>query len=79
MNYYIIRCKLGHSGSGQYREISFNIKARNAIDAMDRAKRMPGVKHNSSTVVLGLKQITQEEYVQNRKESAYKDFKKDGV
>ena len=79
MNYYIVKCKLGHSGSGQHREISFNIKARNAIDAMDRAKRMPGVKHNSSTVVLGLKQITQEEYVQNRKESAYKDFKKDGV
>ena len=79
MNYYIVRCKLGHSGSGRYREISFNIKAKNAIDAMDRAKRMPGVKHTSSTAVLGLKQITQEQYFQNRKESAYKDFKKEGV
>lgn len=79
MNYYIVRCKLGHSGSGQYREILFNIKARNAIDAMDKARKMPGVKHDSNTAILGLKQITQEEYVQNRKESAYKDFKKEGV
>ena len=77
MNYYIIKCKLGHSGTGQYREISFNIKAKNAIDAMSKAKRMPGVKHDSNTAILGLKQITEEEYKQNRKMSAYQDFKKE--
>lgn len=76
MNYYIVRCKLGHSGTGQYREISFNIKAKSASDAIDKAKRMPGVKHDSSTVILGLKQITEEQYNKNRKESAYEDFKK---
>ena len=76
MNYYIVKCKLGHSGTGQYREISFNIKAKNVSDAIDKAKRMPGVKHDSSTAILGLKQITEEQYNINRKESAYKDFKK---
>lgn len=76
MNYYIVKCKLGHSGTGQFREISFNIRAKNAADAIARAKRMPGVKHDSSTAILGLKQITEEEYKQNRKTSAYQDFKK---
>lgn len=38
MNYYIVKCKLGHSGTGQYREISFNIKAKNASDAIDKAR-----------------------------------------
>ena len=46
---------------------------------MDKAKKMPGIKHDSSTAILGLKQITEEQYNQNRKESAYKDFKKEGV
>ena len=77
MNYYIVKCKLGHCGTDQYREISFNIKAKNASDAMYKARRMPGVKHHSSTAILGLKQITEEQYKQNRKESAYKNFKKE--
>lgn len=77
MNYYIVKCKFGHSGTGQYREISFNIKAKNASDAIDKAKKMPGVKHDSSTAILGLKQITEEEYKQNRKISAYQDFEKE--
>lgn len=77
MNYYIVKCKLGHSGTGQFREISFNIGAKNAADAIDKAKRMPGVKHDSSTAILGLKQITKEEYSKNYKESAYKNFKKE--
>lgn len=51
MNYYIVKCKLGHCGTGQYREISFNIKAKNAYDAIDKAKRMPGVKHYSITAI----------------------------
>ena len=68
MNYYIVKCKLGHSGTGQYREILFNIKAKNASDAIDKAKKMPGVKHDSNTAILGLKQITEEQYKENRKE-----------
>ena len=66
MNYYIVKCKLGHSGTGQYREISFNSKAKNASDALDKAKKMQGVKHDSRTAILGLKQITEEKYKQNR-------------
>lgn len=38
---------------------------------------MPGVKHDSSTAILGLKQTTEEQYKENRKESAYNNFKKE--
>lgn len=76
MSYYAVHCKLGHSGTGQYRDIVFYICAKTAIDAMDKAKKMPGVKHQNRSAVLNLKQITQEEYIANRKESAYKNYKR---
>ena len=77
MNYYRISCKFGHSGTGQYRDIVFYIAASGINKAMNKAKNMPGVKHNSSSVITGLKCITKEEYFEHRKESAYKDFKKE--
>lgn len=77
-NYYAVTCKLGHSGTGRHREITFYFRAEDAISAMSRAKKMPGVKHDSTTAILGLKQITKEQYEEHRKESSYKDFKKEG-
>ena len=77
MNYYIVKCKLGHSGTGNYREISFNIAANNISEAMDKAKAMPGVKHNANDVILGINKITKKQYIQNRKMSAYALFKKE--
>ena len=38
---------------------------------------MPGVKHNSPSAITGLKTITEEEYIEHRKESAYKNFQKE--
>lgn len=77
MNYYIVKCKLGHSGTGQYREISFNIAANSISEAMDKAKSMPGVKHNANNVILGINKISKKQYIQNRKTSAYESFKKE--
>lgn len=77
MNYYKISCKYGHSGTGRYRDIVFYIKAPNVTIAIDKAKHMPGVKHNSSSAITGLKTITEEEYIEHRKESAYKNFQKE--
>ena len=77
MNYYEIKCKLGHSGSGNYREISFTIAANGISEAMDKAKSMPGVKHNANDVILGINKISRKQYIQNREISAYEPFKKE--
>lgn len=76
MNYYKISCKYGHSGTGKYRDIVFYIKAPNAVVAMDKARQMPGVKHDSSSAITRLEMISEEEYRECRKDSAYKNFKK---
>lgn len=76
MNYYKISCKYGHSGTGKYRDIVFCVKAPSAVVAMDKARQMPGVKHDSSSAITGLKLISEEEYRECRKDSAYKNFKK---
>ena len=77
MKYFKVRCKFGHCGSGYYRDITFYIKAMTAYDAMMYAKQMPGVKHNNPGAVGSLVTITKEEYIKGRKESAYKNFKKE--
>ena len=77
MNYYRISCKYGHSGSGKYRDIVFYIEAPSVTIAINKAKYMPGVKHNSPSAITGLKTITEEEYIEHRKESAYKNFQKE--
>lgn len=77
MNYYKVSCKYGHSGTGKYRDIVFYIEAPSAVVAMDKAKQMPGVKHDSSSAITRLKMISEEEYREGRKDSAYKNFKKE--
>lgn len=76
MNYYKISCKYGHSGTGKYRDIVFYIEAPSAVVAVNKARQMPGVKHDSSSATTGLRMISEEEYRECRKDSAYKNFKK---
>jgi hypothetical protein len=42
----LYRClvKNGHAGSGQYTERSIFVRARSILDAMNKAKRLRGVK-----------------------------------
>ena len=40
--------KFGHMGAGQSFERNVRVKAHNIVEAMRRAKRMPGVKKGQS-------------------------------
>lgn len=70
MRYFAVTCQHGHHGNGRYVPITFVFKAVDAIDAMDRAKAMPGVKHHRP--VMNCREITEQEYRQRFVYSAYK-------
>lgn len=70
--YFLITCVRGHCGTGGEGEIKFAIKASNLIEAMDRAKQMPSVKH--TRIPLVGKEINNEEYVKYREISAYERY-----
>lgn len=72
MKFYMVVCSRGHCGSGHSTEIKFAIAAANLLDACDRARRMPSVKH-TRMAIYG-KEITEEEYREYRKVSAYDRF-----
>lgn len=69
MKFYLITCMRGHCGRGHYTEISFAIMATNLLEATDKARRMPSVKHTRG--ILAGKEITEEEYYEYRSVSAY--------
>jgi hypothetical protein len=70
MKYFEIVCHRGHCGTGHSTEIKFVFEANNLIEACDKARKMPSVKH-TKMVIFG-KEITQQEYNNFRKVSAYK-------
>ena len=72
MRYFIVMCHRGHCGTGHSTEIKFAIKANNLIEACDKAKKMPSVKH-TRMAIYG-KEITEKEYNEYRQVSAYKKF-----
>lgn len=72
MKFYIITCHRGHCGNGHSTEIKFAIRASNLLEACDKAKRMPSVKH-TRMVIYG-KEITEQEYIEYRAISAYERF-----
>ena len=70
MRYFEIVCHRGHCGTGHSTEIKFVFEANNLLEACDKARKMPSVKH-TKMVIFG-KEITQQEYNNLRKVSAYK-------
>lgn len=71
MKYYKITCIKGHCGRGNNnREITFGIEAENLIQAQDKAKRMPAVKH-SKGILYGC-EISHEEYKDLIQRNAYR-------
>lgn len=71
MRYWKVSVTRGHMGTGKNHGIlTFFFKANNALEASDRALRMPGVKH-SGHAPLSVKEISVTEYTQGRKVSAY--------
>ena len=69
MMFYKVTCHRGHQGKGRSIPISFYLEARDVFHASGMARRMPGVKHRRS--VISCIPITEEEYYEGRKVSAY--------
>lgn len=72
MKFYMVMCHRGHCGVGNSTEIKFAICANNLLEACDKAKRMPSVKH-TRMAIYG-KEITEAEYNEYRQVSAYERF-----
>ena len=72
MKFYMVMCHRGHCGVGHSTEIKFAITAKNLLEACDIACRMPSVKH-TRMAIYG-KEITEAEYNEYRKVSAYERF-----
>lgn len=69
MRFFKVTARRGHCGNGRYIPIVFAFAAKDITDAVDRAKRMPGVKHRQ--FILSAQEISRSEYVSLRKVSAY--------
>lgn len=69
MRYYEVIARRGHCGAGNYMPIRFAFYAVNISDAVELARKMPGVKHH--LFIISAKEITFDEYVTLRKSSAY--------
>ena len=72
MKFYMVMCHRGHCGNGHSTEIKFAIRAANLLEACDKARRMPSVKH-TRMAIYG-KEITKQEYNEYRQVSAYERF-----
>jgi hypothetical protein len=74
MKYWLVCCYVGHCGRrghGHSREIALAIEAPDSVKALLIAKKFPGVKHHNSHYICTTREITQEEYIARRKNSAY--------
>ena len=71
MRYYKIMCHRGHCGRGKSTEIVFAFAAENLLEAMDKARRMPAVKHTK--MIISGREIDAAEYNRRRElNAAYK-------
>ena len=77
MKFYMVMCHRGHCGVGHSTEIKFAIAAENLLDACDKARRMPSVKH-TRMMIYG-KEITEQEYIEYRRVSAYDRFSQESA
>lgn len=69
MKFYKVLCPRGHVGTKRYATITFYFAAQDAWTAMERGRKMGGVKH--SRMPLSCVEISREEYEQNRYRNAY--------
>lgn len=72
MKYFLITCPRGHIGTGRTTEITFAMMAENLLEAIDKARKMPSVKH--SRMVLNGREVSKEKYDDFRKISAYERY-----
>ena len=77
MKHFMVICHRGHCGTGHSTEIKFVFIANNAIEAMDKARKMPSVKHTRLAMIV--KEITATEYNEYRQISAYERFNQTSI
>ena len=77
MKHFMVICHRGHCGTGHSTEIKFVFIANNAIEAMDKARKMPSVKH--TRLAIAVKEITANEYNEYRQISAYDRFNQTSI
>ena len=65
-------CPRGHVGIKRYAIITFYFEAPNALSAMEKGRKMGGVKH--SRIPLSCVEITKEEYELALKEQSAKEL-----
>lgn len=66
-NYYLVTTMCGHVGKKHYIPINFAIEAITPMEAMEKARRIPRVKHDSKYAILDIKLISYEAYLEQRK------------
>ena len=69
IRFYKVCTTRGHLGAGRGAEITFYIAAPDVMTAINKAQKMPAVKHSKFAV--SAKEITKDEYMEGRKVSAY--------
>ena len=70
MGFYKVTCPRGHVGNGKETEIAFYFKAKDIMQALSIARKMPSVKHHKA-IGFNAIAITPEEYYKKIKVSAY--------
>lgn len=66
---YKVKCKCGHVGKGYYIPIDFPVRAFNGREAAEIARHIPRCKHHHKDCVLGVEEISEEEYLGLQKEN----------
>ena len=67
--YFKVRVVRGHCGSGKGFESTFYFACQTAMQALQKAKRMPSVKH--SRLPLSVIEVSKEEYEEQLHTSSY--------
>lgn len=75
--FYRVTAPMGHQGTNNAGEITFHIKATCMSEAVCKAMKMPGVKHDR--YALKAKEISYTEFQTGMEKSAYEKYKKDNI
>ncbi|MFQ6752629.1 MAG: hypothetical protein ACLRFL_03600 [Clostridia bacterium] len=74
MKFYKIIAKMGHQGAGKFRALAIYTYANNLMEAIDKIRDLPAVKHNIDIPYTTAKEIDEQEFMTHYIFNAYYDF-----
>lgn len=77
MKFYKIIAKMGHQGAGRFRALAIYSYADNLIDAVDKVRDLPAVKHDLDMPYTSAKEIDEKEFMSHYIFNAYYGFFKE--